>query len=220
MSEQANRLRSARIAAGFPSAASAAEFLGERAPTYSGHENGSRGIPPEKARKYARAFRVTPEWILFGRGGPSASTGSDAAPPIEQTALVPVYDVQASAGFGSIVDGEEHVASLAFPPDYLRRLTRANPRDLKIITVKGDSMVPTLSDDDVVMLDVSKRDLSYDGLFVIRDNGDGLLVKRVGRATRNGHITLISDNRVYLPVERLASEIEVIGKVIWQGRKV
>lgn len=134
--------------------------------------------------------------------------------------LVPVYDVQASAGFGAIVDSEEHVASLAFPSGYLRRLTRANPRDLKIITVKGDSMAPTLNDDDVVMLDVSKRDLSYDGLFVVRDNGDGLLVKRVGRATRSGHITLISDNRVYLPVERATTEIEVIGKVIWHGRKV
>lgn len=146
--------------------------------------------------------------------------GPDADDQVGTDDLVPVYDVQASAGFGIIVDGEDHVASLAFPPNYLRRLTRANPRNLKIITVKGDSMTPTINDDDVVLLDVSKRDLSYDGLFVLRDNGAGLLVKRIGRASQSGHIMMISDNKAYSSVERPMDEIEVIGKVLWRGGKV
>jgi phage repressor protein C with HTH and peptisase S24 domain len=147
-------------------------------------------------------------------------SGVEAALNAASDELVPVYDVQASAGFGTLVEGEDHVASLAFPPGYLRWLTRANPRDLKIITVKGDSMAPTINPDDLVMLDVSKRDLSYDGLFVLRDNGDGLLVKRIGRASRAGWVTMISDNRLYSPVERPMAEINVIGKVIWCGGKV
>ena len=135
--------------------------------------------------------------------------------------LVNVYDVQASAGNGVVVYDEQAVAQLAFPPGYLAKLTSAKPKDLKIISVKGDSMLPTLADDDVVMLDISKRDLSYDGLFVIRDGGDALLVKRIGRASQRGFVTIISDNRnVYPSVEKALQDIEVVGRVVWRGGKV
>lgn len=134
--------------------------------------------------------------------------------------LVPVYDVAASAGHGTMIEYEAIAYSLAFPPNYLRKLTSGNPRNLAIISVKGESMEPTLNDDDIVMLDTSKTSLSYDGLFVLRF-GDALHVKRVGRASKKDHIMVISDNRsVYPPQEMAVTEIEPIGKVIWYGRKV
>ena len=175
--------------------------------------SGDRRVQPEEIPKVASFFGASRGDALQEiRDGAKAPAGAS---------LVTVYDVTASAGHGAVVDDEEHVSSLAFPPGYLRKLTRANPRDLAIITVKGDSMLPTLNDDDVVMLDTSKRDLSYDGLFILRDNGDGLLVKRVGRASRSGYVSLISDNRTLYPaVERAIEDIEVIGKVLWHGRKV
>jgi phage repressor protein C with HTH and peptisase S24 domain len=135
-------------------------------------------------------------------------------------ALVPVYDVAASAGYGAEVLSETVVDQLAFPAGYLRRITSAAPRDLAIIGVKGDSMAPTLADDDVVMVDTSKRDLSFDGLFVLRDGGASLLVKRIGRGSRRGSVVLISDNRTYPPMERDAVDIEVVGKVVWMGVRV
>lgn len=215
MTLEADRLKEARIAAGFATAADAARAIGVKTPTYSRHENGSRGITPDAARLYGRAFKVGPEWILYGRA-PEAG-----APTEEAVDLVNVYDVQASAGNGVVVYDEQAVAQLAFPPGYLAKLTSAKPKDLKIISVKGDSMLPTLADDDVVMLDLSKRDLSYDGLFVIRDGGDALLVKRIGRASQRGFVTIISDNRnVYPSVEKSLQDIEVVGRVIWRGGKV
>ena len=224
MEDIADRLRHARIGAGFKTAADAAHYLSIATPTYASHENGSRGITVEKAEVYARAFKVAPEWLLYGRGPlPSGGTRQDNAPPPapNDIDLVKVFDVHASAGDGMFALTEDHASSLAFPKGYLQWLTRANPRDLAIIGVKGDSMLPTLADDDIVMLDTSKTDLSYDGLFVIRDNGDALLVKRVGRATKPGHVTIISDNRaLYDPVEKALSDIHVIGKVIWSGGKV
>lgn len=216
MRPEAERLRQARVAAGYASAAEAARSMGVKEPTYSGHENGSRGITADVAIDYARRFRVTPEWILFGRdhAEPTGARGQEAD-------LVNVYEVQASAGNGVVVYDEQAVAQIAFPPGYLSKLTNAKPKDLKIISVKGDSMLPTLADDDVVMLDISKRDLSYDGLFVIRDGGDALLVKRIGRASQRGFVTIISDNRnVYPSVEKSLQDIEVVGRVIWRGGKV
>lgn len=62
------RLKDARIKAGYDTAKAAAEAIGIPVPTYLAHENGSRGYPPRKASRYARFFRTTPEWLLYGRG--------------------------------------------------------------------------------------------------------------------------------------------------------
>ena len=188
-----------------------ARFLGVKPDIVTKILSGGRRVQPEEIPLVLEYFKA--------RGLPQ-EVPTEAADH-SAGSLVPVYDVTASAGHGAVVEDENHVSSLAFPPGYLRRLTSAKPRDLAIITVKGDSMLPTINEDDVVMLDMSKRDLSYDGLFVLRDNGDGLLVKRIGRATRGGYVSLISDNRsLYHVVERAIEDIEVIGKVIWHGRKV
>lgn len=61
------RLKEARIAAGIRSAAEAARQFGWTQPTYAAHENGTRGIKPEEAEKYAAAFRVDACWMLFGK---------------------------------------------------------------------------------------------------------------------------------------------------------
>lgn len=133
--------------------------------------------------------------------------------------MVDIYNVQASAGHGAFVGHELVVDRLSFPPGYLRQITSSHPRNLAIIGVKGDSMQTTLADGDLVMIDTSKRDLSFDGLFVIQDGGASLLVKRIGRAARRGWVKLISDNRNYDPIEREVGEIDVVGKVIWKGVK-
>jgi transcriptional regulator with XRE-family HTH domain len=61
------RLRKAR-ARFYPSAADAARALGVQYGTYAGHENGHRGFPASRAPEYARRFKVSPEWLLYGKG--------------------------------------------------------------------------------------------------------------------------------------------------------
>lgn len=163
------------------------------------------------------------DFLPFQSGSPPESalerveSGESAQSSVS---LVPVYDVSASAGDGALVDYEAEAYSLAFPPAYLKKLTSSSPANLAIISVKGESMEPTLLDDDIVLLDATKTNLSFDGLFVLRFN-DALHVKRVGRAPKRDHVTVISDNSaLYPPMEMLVSEIEVVGKVLWYGRKV
>lgn len=144
---------------------------------------------------------------------------TDGHPSETHDALVPVYDVAASAGFGALVDYEQQTHSLAFPPDYLRKLTSSSPANLAIISVKGESMEPTLLDDDIVLVDMSKTHMGFEGLFVIRHN-ETLLVKRAGMSPKNGHVTLLSDNKAYPPVEASLADLSVVGKVLWYGRKV
>lgn len=68
MDSKADRLRKARIAAGFDVASKAAERFHWKASTYLAHENGSRGYDEKSATEYGRAFKVAPEWLLFGHG--------------------------------------------------------------------------------------------------------------------------------------------------------
>lgn len=62
------RLQLARQAAGFENPAQAARRFGWKEPTYYAHENGSRGIRRDLALIYARAFKVSPLWLIAGQG--------------------------------------------------------------------------------------------------------------------------------------------------------
>lgn len=66
MSEPCDRLKEARIRAGYDSASDAAKALGVTQSAYIHHENGTRGIPPKMAEFYAKRFKVTPQWLLWG----------------------------------------------------------------------------------------------------------------------------------------------------------
>jgi hypothetical protein len=79
MTDSATRLRQARKDAGFATAQDACTRFGWSYPTYSGHENGSRGFKPAKARDYARAYHVDPGWLLTGSG--QNRPGQPATPP-------------------------------------------------------------------------------------------------------------------------------------------
>jgi phage repressor protein C with HTH and peptisase S24 domain len=64
MATKAERLKQARIAAGFDSAQDAADAYGWNAPAYRHHENGTRGFGPDAAKKYGKAFKVRAGWLL------------------------------------------------------------------------------------------------------------------------------------------------------------
>lgn len=74
METPADRLRQARERAGFETAKAAAEAMNIPVATYIQHENGARGFPATKAERYAKFFRVAPEYLLYGK----ASMKSDA----------------------------------------------------------------------------------------------------------------------------------------------
>lgn len=173
---------------------------------------GVRGI------KAAEADRIR---AFFGSETIDAPTRVDSGDEVpDGLSLVAVYDLSASAGYGTLVEYETVAYKLAFPPDYLTKLTRSNPRNLAIISVNGESMLPTLKDDDIVMVDISKRNIGYDGMFVIRHLGV-VKVKRLRLLPDRQFKSLISDNAAVHPPEVWpAEEVEVIGRVIWVGGKV
>ena len=175
-----------------------------------------RGVPrrlsEEDRSKLARYFGVD-ESLL---GGPARlpETAKDLI-------AVPRFDVRASAGHGAFTDGETPIAHLGFDARFLKQLCNANPGDLSIIRVRGDSMFPTLADGDDIMVDRSAAGARlHDGIYVLRRD-DTLTVKRIAVHPGSRRLTISSDNSAYPSWPDCdPQDVDVIGRVVWSGRKI
>lgn len=181
-----------------------------------------RGTPRRLAegdrRTLAEYFGVD-EAVL---GAPESRKNPSRSPKLGgDLVAVSHYAVGASAGPGALPGEEEELAQLAFPARWLRRLAGGDPAQLSIITVDGDSMMPTLSDGDEILVnrdDGAER--LRDGIYVLRQD-EALIVKRIAINPANRRFTIKSDNDGYPDWPDCGPEdVEVIGRVIWAGRKV
>lgn len=62
----ADRLRRARLDAGYRTAAAAIEHFKWPSSSYRAHENGQNNFTPETAWQYAEAYGVSAAWLLLG----------------------------------------------------------------------------------------------------------------------------------------------------------
>lgn len=135
--------------------------------------------------------------------------------------LVPKYDVHASAGHGAVVHSEQIVDYLAFKKAWIRSTLDCGEKDLALITVKGDSMEPTLSNDDLILVNLRKNQIIDNAVYVLQYDGS-LLVKRIQRLM-SGSVIVKGDNPEYRAEELSADQadlLRVFGMVVWYGRKM
>jgi phage repressor protein C with HTH and peptisase S24 domain len=90
-----------------------------------------------------------------------------------------------------------------------------------MITVDGDSMEPLLSSGDRILIDTSRRVPVPPGIFVIWD-GMGLVAKRVEHIPNSDppKVVIKSVNPEYQAYERIAEEVNVVGRVVWTARRL
>ncbi len=62
------RLRHARLRAGFSQRFAAAQKFGWHYPDYVAHERGQVTLSLQSAKKYAKGFGVSVEWLVYGLG--------------------------------------------------------------------------------------------------------------------------------------------------------
>lgn len=165
----------------------------------------------DKLIKIAKKTGVNLNWLLLGEGP------RERFEP--EFVVVPRIEVRLGAGGEAEVYDVEEKENYAFRRDWL--LSRGNPKHMRLMTVVGDSMEPTLSEGDLVLVDLSKTD-PRDGIYALRIH-TGLVVKRVQRMGKS-RIRVISDNPKYPPqefdLESEGNDLAVIGKVIWLGRSL
>jgi len=112
----------------------------------------------------------------------------------DEFALVPVYDVQASAGYGSLVESELQAGQLAFKKSWLKE-KGLQVGHLAIITAKGDSMEQTICDGDTLLVDTRVDKIIDDSIYIVQADHH-LIVKRLQQAF-DGSVSIISDNPRY-----------------------
>jgi len=168
----------------------------------------------------AEAGDVTVQWLATGKGPKHReSRRGGVAEELAGYEYIPLYDVRAAAGGGAIVEEGAAVDDLAFKSQWVRSELHANPGDLYLIYVDGESMEPTLRPGDVILVNHRDTGPSRDGIYVLRMD-DALLVKRLQRLP-GGRIRASSDNPAYQPFEvDVTGEVAVIGRVVWSGRRM
>ena len=195
-----------------------------------------RGIPktlPEDAREALAAFLGVPEESL--RPAKTETAVEPALPQVVAAASVsaigggmpgfsqvPELDVRASAGHGAFHEGDEEIKAVwMFPDAVIRHELRARSANLRIITIDGDSMEPLLASGDRVLVDTAQRVPAPPGIFVIWD-GLGIVAKRIEHipTAEPSRIVIKSVNPIYGDYERPTEEVNIIGRVIWAGKKL
>lgn len=97
----------------------------------------------------------------------------------DEMALLPLWDVRASAGPGERPVYEVVEGYMAYPAASMRRELGARPGNAGVMTVTGDSMEPTLRAGDRVVVAYHNGDPIYDrAIYVVSLDGIGVLVKR------------------------------------------
>lgn len=208
-------------ALGLKTQSALAEVLGVRRAAVSDAKRQGR-IPSEWLLKLCRSHGLNPYWLETEEGAKYISQNSFQEPGPKYGApfeYVPMVEARLSGGGGSLETSDRVLAYYAFRREWLT--SKGNIDSMRLMRVTGESMEPTIEDDDVVMVDFSQADIFAGKIYAVRID-DEIVVKRLEK--KPGKLVLVSDNRKYYePLEiELAeySNVEVLGRVVWMAREV
>ena len=105
-----------------------------------------------------------------------------------------------------------------FDLTWLSEITRSPPEMLFIARGLGDSMMPTLLDNDTLIVDRAQRTITQQDRIWAVSYGELGMIKRVRRLP-SGQYLLMSDNPSIGPIEATPDEVHVVGRIVWIGRK-
>ncbi|MBL4838134.1 MAG: hypothetical protein JKY34_11210, partial [Kordiimonadaceae bacterium] len=118
--EQKDRLKQARIAAGYASGAEATRSFGWGYEAYKANESGKRKLTSDTAERYGKAYSVKPEWLLYGASHSDPTMAINKTQSFTQTVSfsVPVVGaVQAGHWVSMDILDEIKEAGLEVPGD-------------------------------------------------------------------------------------------------------
>lgn len=171
MSTPGDRLRQARLEAGFRTIAEAARTKRLHKQNLADHESGRRKISLQWAERYAKAFAKSPGWLLTGEGparGRLAVMGYVGAGaevfPLEETAIMET-DVPPGATDGDVA-----------------------------FLIRGDSQYPFLDGGLIVVRPVNAVHEVVNRLAVVDLDDGRRLFKQVTTGTLTGTFNLLSHN--------------------------
>ena len=222
------------------SLAKIAERYGCAKSTWQRYESGEREVPVELLQRLYNHYADLPKFAVatLPKAGSenyrveepiAAFGGSRDADFVD----VPLYDVSASAGGGAWSERQQIKTYLKFRRDWLMWTCGAT-RGLFLVTVHGDSMLPTITDGSVVLMrELLTWNLSA-GVYLLMIDGR-ICVKRLdapqlegvpGTSSTRLRALVVSDNakgqkpREIVFSDENSADNTVIARAVWAGNKL
>lgn len=196
--EAHERLRSARLNAGYTQAVDAARRFGWSEVTYRAHENGIRGLTTKNVKPYAKAFKVSAGWLL---------TGEEAGElPENETIDVPLLSKISASTFKAqdgvrAADIERHIKVSHLPKGKWFALT-----------VEGTSMDRVAPDGSIIIVNQAD-DILLDGKAYVFSLDDGAATFKQYRLTPEPMLTPYSWHPEHYAMPVGDKDLYVFGRV-------
>jgi phage repressor protein C with HTH and peptisase S24 domain len=140
---------------------------------------------------------------------PERMTSEEMAEELE---LVAIASVDQAYGMGATFTNERiEVDVIHFPKSWIEQLTHTAAVHLTWARGKGDSMAPTINDNDMVLIDRSERRVEDQDLIWAFTIGDMAMIKRL--RIRGDKVTILSDNSEVSDDTAHPDEINIIGRI-------
>lgn len=183
----------------------------------------TKSLKGSTAVKLEAVTGVCSGWLVTGEGHkmaaeffPVKEMAATAAGVLDGI-LVPMLANVASMGGGEdLAEDDVLTGEITLTPQFVRDHVRpSQPAALRFIHAYGDSMAPTFSSGDILLVDSSVVEVKIDGIYVLQAHGR-LFVKRV-RQRMDGHFEISSDNPTHRTVDVLNGdhEVKIMGRVLW-----
>jgi phage repressor protein C with HTH and peptisase S24 domain len=180
MDERHVRLQQARHAKGFETAVAAADAFGWNSNTYRSNENGNAPFSYRRAKEYAAAFGVRPEWLYDAAGPMLPATRSGYVPIVGRVGANP-------EGLVLFAMGQEPGDLAPIPPGGTDKAAA--------LLVVGHSMRGLADDGALIYFEDQRTPPTPDMLgqiVVVETETDEVLIKRLLRGSRPRHYDLES----------------------------
>lgn len=160
----------------------------------------------------AEAGDVSLHWLATGEGG--MEKGGAAAGRPSSLLLLPFLGSQESPQDEVVATRKSTFTSQAFCRHWLGA-HGLDSKALAAMQIRGDSMSPTISDGDIVLIDVHATDIEDDKIYIIQDAGH-FLVRRL-QLEPGGKVRTMCDNPSHREFEIDRQGLEIVGRLVWRG---
>lgn len=181
--------------------------------------------------RIARELGTTSEYLMdeteVADGGEKPPLTSIVSEPPATVVVEPDPDqveidlIDFAYGMGGTFTDTDHVdvEKVGFSRRWLRQFTQSAPSQLFTTKGIGDSMAPTISDHDIVVVDKSERVPEFGDKIWAIVYGGMAMIKRL-RQLPDGSMQISSDNQLVRDARATDGELFIVGRVVAVVRKL
>ncbi|MDX3929196.1 MAG: S24 family peptidase [Shinella sp.] len=197
---RAERLKKARVDSGLGGVKAVANKFGWNVNKYKAHDSGQNGFGIVDAKQYAKAFRVSLQWLYFGIGEPG-----DADPPEPVTTTDVPFVSWISAGALGEQPGVSDFSE--FPTIPAIDLPEG---DWIALRVEGDSMNKISPPGSIIFVNRRDKRLAPNACYVVADEAGNATYKRY---RPNDDPPFQPASYEDIPPPKLEGAVTVVGRV-------